>query len=122
MPGDADRSGNSRGNCGGTRGFGHVLIDDLNLDREQREVYQILFEKTFQDGVLLGGYPDQIQGDMMLECALVSAGLYCGDASAYRDPRLPAFRKHAREWRLILQVPSAEGAGMMWGDLGYLYY
>jgi uncharacterized protein YwqG len=58
----------------------------------------------------------------MLECALVSAGLSCGDATAYQDPRLPEFRKHAREWRLLLQVPSAESAGMMWGDLGCLYY
>lgn len=67
-------------------------------------------------------YPDQIQGDMMVECAMVSAGLYCGDATAYEDPRRPLFRKQACEWRLLLQVPSAESAGMMWGDAGCLYY
>jgi uncharacterized protein YwqG len=103
-----------------------VLIDDLNLDREQLNAYQNLFERTCGNDAysraLLSGYPDQIQGDMMLECALVSAGFYCGDAAAYRDPRLPVFRKNAREWRLLLQVPSAESAGMMWGDVGCLYY
>jgi uncharacterized protein YwqG len=59
---------------------------------------------------------------MMLECALVAGGLYCGDARAYQDPRLPTFRKQARDWRLLLQVPSVDAAGMMWGDLGCLYY
>lgn len=59
---------------------------------------------------------------MSLECALVSAGLSCGDGEAYADPRLPAFRKNARDWQLLLQVPSAEKAGMMWGDMGCLYY
>jgi len=104
-----------------------VLVEDLGLDREQLDAYQDILQATAGDDawasrVLLGGYPDQIQGDMSLECALVSAGLYCGDATGYRDARLPVFRQQAREWRLLLQVPSAEPAGMMWGDAGCLYY
>jgi uncharacterized protein YwqG len=73
-----------------------------------------------------GGRPSRARirrrGDMMLECALVSAGLYCGDATAYQDARLPVFRQQAHRWRLLLQVPSVEAAGMMWGDAGCLYY
>jgi len=101
-----------------------VLIEDLELDEEQAEAYQNLLEQTEgdEDQCLLGGYPDQIQGDMTLECALVAAGLYCGDATAYQDPRLPAFRRDALDWRLLLQVPSVDAAGMMWGDAGLLYY
>lgn len=101
-----------------------ILIDDLHLDKEQMDVYQRILDRTYAEefGLLLGGYPDQIQGDMMLECELVSRGLYCGDAKAYQDPRLPLFRKSARDWRLLLQVDSVESAGMMWGDLGCLYY
>jgi uncharacterized protein YwqG len=104
-----------------------VLVDDLDLDRAQLGAYQDIHEKAFGDDAwttrgLLGGYPDQIQGDMMLECELVSAGFYCGNATAYQDPNLPAYRKHAREWRLLLQVPSVESAGMMWGEPGCLYY
>ena len=71
---------------------------------------------------LLLGYPDQIQGDMQTECALVSGGLYCGDAAGYRDPRAAGLRKQAPEWQLLLQVASEDAAHMMWGDLGCLYY
>ena len=104
-----------------------VLVEDLELGDEQLDAYQNLLEQTSEDDewssrCLLGGYPDQIQGDMTLECAIVAAGLYCGDATAYKDPRLPAFRREARNWRLLLQVPSVESAGMMWGDAGCLYY
>jgi uncharacterized protein YwqG len=104
-----------------------ILVEDLKLDREQLDAYQSLLEVTTKEDTwasrsLLGGYPDQIQGDMMLECALVSAGLYCGDSTAYHDPRIPTFREEARNWRLLLQVPSAEPAGMMWGDVGCLYF
>ena len=104
-----------------------VLIDDLHLDQEQSDMYQNLLEKTYDEDdwssrVLLGGYPDQIQGDMMVECAIVSAGLSAGDGTAYQSPRMPVFRKHAHDWRLLLQVPSLEEANMMWGDAGCLYF
>ena len=101
-----------------------VLIEDLHLDDDQLDAYQNLLGQTEEpeDCVLLGGYPDQIQNDMTLQCALVAAGLYCGDATGYQDPRLPAFRRDALDWRLLLQVPSVDAAGMMWGDVGYLYY
>jgi uncharacterized protein YwqG len=104
-----------------------VLVDDLALPPEQLSIYQDLCELLAGDDAwgsrgLVGGHPDQIQGDMTVECALVSAGLYCGDASAYQDPRLPQFRREAIDWRLLLQVPSAEDVGMMWGDAGCLYF
>jgi uncharacterized protein YwqG len=104
-----------------------LLIDALNLTAEQLDAYQNLLEKTYQDDrwstrAILGGHPEQIQGDIMLECAIVAAGLHCGDGSAYQDPRLPIFRGQARQWRLLFQVPSSDAAGMMWGDLGCLYY
>lgn len=105
-----------------------VLIEDLQLSTDQMEAYQNLLDEVSGDDDpwtyrgLIGGHPDQIQNDMSLECALVSAGLYCGDATAYENPRLPDFRKQARDWRLLLQVPSVESAGMMWGDGGCLYY
>ena len=59
---------------------------------------------------------------MQLECQLVSHGLYCGDPAAYRDPRAETLRPGATEWRLLLQVDSDDNAGMMWGDVGRLYY
>lgn len=103
-----------------------VLVQDLHLDEHRLDAYQDLVgqmssEEEWSRRGLLGGHPDQIQGDMTLQCALVSAGLYC-DSRAYKDPRLPWFRKDALNWRLLLQVPSIEEAGMMWDDLGCLYY
>ena len=104
-----------------------VLVDDLGLPQEQLSMYQDLCALLAGDDAwgrrgLVGGHPDQIQGDMTVECALVSAGLYCGDAKAYQDPRLPQFQREAIDWRLLLQIPSAEHVGMMWGDAGCLYF
>lgn len=104
-----------------------VLINDLALPPQQLSIYQDLCGLLAGDDAwgrrgLVGGHPDQIQGDMTIECALVSAGLYCGDASAYQDPRLPQLQREALDWRLLVQVPSADDVGMMWGDAGCLYF
>jgi uncharacterized protein YwqG len=71
---------------------------------------------------ILFGYAGQIQGDMQDECALVTAGLYCGDPSGYNDPRAAALRKQGPEWQLLFQVASEDAASMVWGDVGCLYY
>ena len=102
------------------------LVQQLHLEPERLDAYQNLLDELsggeWASRGLLGGHPDQIQNDMPLDCELVSARLYCGDASAYEDPGLPLFRQRAKDWRLLLQVPSVEDAGMMWGDSGCLYY
>ena len=110
---------------------GHTLpapdsrsISDLCLSETQEDAYFELYDFVMPEGgrSLLLGHPDQIQGDMQLECALVNGGLYCGDASGYQDPRAADLRRTASEWRLLLQIGSDEDAGMMWGDAGCLYY
>jgi uncharacterized protein YwqG len=71
----------------------------------------------------LGGYPDPEQGDEMeLECQLASHGLYCGDGSGYKDPRAATLRAGASDWKLLLQLDTDDGAGVMWGDAGRLYF
>jgi uncharacterized protein YwqG len=62
------------------------------------------------------GHPDQIQGDMQLECQMVAHAL------KYGDPRIALVAPTATEWRLLLQVDSDKIAGMCWGDAGRLYY
>jgi uncharacterized protein YwqG len=104
-----------------------VVVEELKLTRAQLDAYQALLERLGEDEewanrCIVGGYPDQIQGDMTLECAMVSAGLFCGDGEAFKDPRRPELQRQATEWRLLLQVPSSEASGMMWGDAGCLYY
>ena len=60
---------------------------------------------------------------MRLECQLVTNGIYCGDQSAYRDPRRSALEKAAADWKLLLQIDSDEKRlGWMWGDAGRVYF
>jgi uncharacterized protein YwqG len=104
-----------------------VLVEELALEDEQEDLYARLEEIACSPDraacrALVGGHPDQIQADMALKCAMVSAGIYCGgDDGSDEDPR-PAFRGVAREWRLLLQVPTVAPAGMRWGDDGCIYY
>jgi uncharacterized protein YwqG len=94
----------------------------LNLTRDQQFAYADLFEGGGETIHRLLGHPDPIQGDMQLECHLVSHGLYCGTSTGYNDPRAAALEPGAAEWRLLLQIDSEDDAGMMWGDVGRIYY
>jgi uncharacterized protein YwqG len=68
------------------------------------------------------GYPEPVQGAMEEECQLASNGIYCGNADSDKDPRAASLKPGAADWRLLLQVDSEEAIGMMWGDVGRLYY
>ncbi len=71
----------------------------------------------------IGGFPSPVQGDdMELESQLASNGLYCGDPSGYQNPRAAQLEAGATEWNLLLQLDSDDDAGMMWGDVGMLYF
>ena len=68
------------------------------------------------------GHSANVQGDMQLEAALVTGGLYCGDATGYHDPRAKELERTADDWVLLLQLDSDDGGEIMWGDMGTLYY
>jgi uncharacterized protein YwqG len=71
----------------------------------------------------IGGFPSAVQNDAMeLECQLVSNGVYCGDPSAAKDPRVSGLRAGASDWILLFQLDSDDDARMMWGDVGMLYF
>ena len=97
-------------------------IESLAVTREEIRIYADVLPSG--DPVIhrLMGHPDPVQGDMQLECHLAANGVYCGDASSSRDPRAARLRPGAADWRLLLQVDSQDEAGMMWGDVGRLYY
>jgi len=105
---------------------------DLDYDREQwDEIDQYIdLAKSFDQLVgrrpscihRLLGHPDQIQGDMLLEAQLASHGLYCGNATGRQDPRRKELETTATDWQLLLQIDSDHNAGMMWGDIGRIYY
>jgi uncharacterized protein YwqG len=67
------------------------------------------------------GWPDPDQNaEMELECQLMStgSGWTWNDMDRIRAELAPA----TAEWRLLLQLASDDAAGMMWGDLGLLYF
>lgn len=67
---------------------------------------------------LIGGYPEEIQGERMpISCELLSRGYNPYDGAEIT----PDVERAARAWRLILQVDSDSDLGMTWGDSGRLY-
>lgn len=101
------------------------LITTAGLDEEEDETYTDAYN-ALQDEYALShkllGHSENIQGDMELECQLVTNGLYCGDPSGYQDPRAAALIAGAADWVLLLQIDSDEdNCGMMWGDSGRIY-
>lgn len=70
------------------------------------------------------GHPNTIQGDMKVECQLVSNGIYLGNQPPEsEEPRIEELSQHASDWKLLLQLDTDEnGPDWMWGDCGCLYY
>jgi uncharacterized protein YwqG len=106
---------------------GYYQIDtaDLTISKPAQDRLWDIFQAFSDEGSTvhkLLGFPDEIQGDMQTEVQLVSHGLYVGDASGYNDPRAEELRKTAYQWKLLLQIDSDDDAGMMWGDVGRIYY
>jgi len=63
----------------------------------------------------IGGYAEPVQGPIEYEVA--NAAL--ANQVPHGDPRLYA---EARRWELLFQVDSDDDLGMMWGDVGVLYW
>jgi uncharacterized protein YwqG len=63
------------------------------------------------------GWPDQIQDDMQLQCALYANGIASVD-----DPRAAAFTRQKDNWQLLLQLDSDDRTGMRWASYGMLYF
>ena len=99
-------------------------VADLLLELEDEEIYSDFLESSVgpEPNHQFLGWPHPVQGEMELECQLVTNGLYTGDATGYKDPRRKILESGAADWTLLLQVDSDDKAGMMWGDLGMLYF
>ena len=70
----------------------------------------------------IGGHPDEIQGDVLLEAQLASNGVYCGSTRGYVQGRKTGLAAGVADWRLLLQVDSENRIGMDWGDSGRIYF
>lgn len=65
------------------------------------------------------GYPDAIQEAVFLECEELSTP---GDFTYTETERPTLLQKALSEWVLLLQIDSEPDVGMMWGDMGKLYF
>ena len=98
------------------------LMRDYAMDDDENDAWWYWRGEQPEPFHKLLGHSDNIQGDMELECQLVSHGLYCGNSSGYEDPRRAELEAGAGDWVLLLQIDSEEAhCGMMWGDSGRLY-
>lgn len=107
-------------------GWESIYIQRMGMTRDEQFAYGDVVESlqgSDEDHPIsrMLGHPDPVQGEMQLECQLVTHGLYCGDETGYKDPRRTELEKGATDWLLLLQIDSHEDAGMMWGDMGRLY-
>lgn len=57
----------------------------------------------------IGGYPCPVQSD-------------CMEAECHDIARRLGWRSDVADWRLLLQLDTDDDAGMMWGDVGSLYF
>ncbi len=95
---------------------------DFNYDEEGN--LEALNDELYPDDATskLLGHSNNIQDGMETECELVTNGLYCGDGSGYNNPLARKLKENFKNWQLLLQVDSIDEAGMMWGDVGRLYF
>ena len=102
-------------------GINSGLLREFEATREEFEAYLNLADLPTPLH-RMGGHADEIQGPLGLEAQLVSNGIYCGDAKGYQEGRKRGLDSGSADWRLLLQLDSEEKAGMMWGDMGRLYF
>ena len=71
------------------------------------------------------GWADTIQGNMTVQCELVSRGVYMGGTKPIPQDALEAARQtSAQDWPLLFQLDtvSLDGFELMFGDCGRIYY
>lgn len=99
--------------------------DGNDFDVAWEKVTGIKLE-DMQDGCQLLGWPDVIQGNMFVECELVSKGYYLGDgwSNIPKDIRQQAREIAHDKWQLLLQLDTIECGDfyLMFGDCGHIYF
>jgi uncharacterized protein YwqG len=95
----------------------------LNFSDEDDDAYMEYKDEMIDDYHRVGGHPSVIQNNTMeLECQLASNGIYVGEPEGYNSQKAKELAPGAKDWRLLFQVDSDDDEGMMWGDLGRLYF
>ncbi len=103
-------------------------IERLELDKTQRWAYGVLCGELEEARQTRGpihrllGWPEQVQHDPAREVQLPANGVYSGSGAAYSTDRGKQLMQARDLWQLLLQVDTDSAAGMMWGDVGRIYY
>ena len=99
------------------------LYDYEDWDRydQVKSIKGYMYEETISK---LLGYADLIQGEMLLECELVTNGIYCGDTPDITPEELKKFKENCDEWQLLFQLDTVttNDFELMFGDCGRIYY
>lgn len=100
------------------------LLDNAVWGDDYREVRRQIDTELFGESPhhRLFGRPDTVQGDMELGCQLVSNGVYLGTAEAHKTPQAKQLAPGASDWRLLAQLEYDDDLGLMWEDLGRVYW
>ncbi len=96
--------------------------DEVRLflsDKEQDAYLQLTAEGSVTK---LLGHSDNIQGPMEEECQLVTHNIYRGDTYSQHNTQTNELKNEANQWTLLFQIDSIDQAGMMWGDVGRVYF
>lgn len=101
-----------------------ALLDDAQFDAYAWQVRDEIDDQLF-DGAphhRLFGRPDVVQNPMELECQLASNGVYVGGPQGYASPEAAKLAPGAADWCLLAQIDSDDELGLMWGDVGRIYW
>ena len=69
-----------------------------------------------------GGYAQELQKKLRVQCQLVTNGLNYGDPGVLKDPRVPELDKGVMDWQLVMQFDSEMSLDWEWGSGGRVYF
>jgi uncharacterized protein YwqG len=109
--------------------FESVYLDLLNLSKDDEKNIYSFFHKLVSDEEKSEirhrflGFPDTIEGDMMIVCQMVSNGIDFDNLQNYNNSEIETLKKGANDWQLLLQLDSDDiNIGVSWGNFGRLYF
>lgn len=100
-----------------------LISDSINqltvtMNDNDREEFYTFMETVFIDvnDHRMFGHPNSIQEDAFLDAYNFARG------GTWSNLGYEVTRENQEKWNLLLQVDSSDVTGMMWGDMGRLYY
>jgi uncharacterized protein YwqG len=114
----------------------HSVLEALDLDGDEFVAWDELRTKlaAFQGVELeevaadwhalhrLLGWPEEVGGEMELDCQLATNGVDLGKGAGYADDRAEELRSGAPEWRLLFQLSADDDLGTTFNEgFGRLY-